>query len=99
MGKHGESNKNKHHNQARSSRRRSFSAADDGESEPYSLALPPSSPNSDEEIDNIEEEEDEFNRGFEGENPNPSGDNVPSKFMLYQQSVQSPKGATCASSS
>ncbi|KAL9273023.1 hypothetical protein AKJ16_DCAP13495, partial [Drosera capensis] len=93
MGKHGESKKNKHHKQARSSRRRSFSAAaDDGESEPYPLAPPPSSPNSDEEVDNIEEEEDELNRGFEGENPSPSGDNVPSKFMLYQQSVQSPKG-------
>ncbi|KAK9280048.1 hypothetical protein L1049_013733 [Liquidambar formosana] len=52
--------------------------------EPHQLSLPSSSSLSDQEEEEEDVEDDETD-------PNPSKD-IPSKFLLYQQSVQSPKG-------
>ncbi|KAG5515763.1 hypothetical protein RHGRI_036719 [Rhododendron griersonianum] len=95
MGKQGK--KQRHHNQHKTSRRGgggAFFNSEEDDNDHY----PPSSSTSkltlSDEEKQSEEEEEEAEGPIEDQNDqNPStGDNVSSKFSLYQQSVQSPKG-------
>ncbi|KAK6926606.1 hypothetical protein RJ641_008325 [Dillenia turbinata] len=84
MGKNGKKQRHQH----KPTRQRSYylSQEDDGDYNEHYQENSPSSALSDVASDNEEEEEEE-NLG----NQNPVND-TPSKFVLYQQSVQSPKG-------
>ncbi|GAB2285547.1 hypothetical protein Dimus_019994 [Dionaea muscipula] len=101
MGKHGQSKKQRHqHQQARFSRHNTSCPGDDdeerGASEHYPCTPPPSSvpdDGDDEEVDGEEPNHDHEGDDNRGKYHDPSTDNIiPSKFVLYQQSVQSPKG-------
>ncbi|KAL8151137.1 hypothetical protein V2J09_020945 [Rumex salicifolius] len=79
MGKHGKKEKNHQ-------RRHKYSAYVDGAAEYPECPPPNSNPQEDSQEEEKEEDEEE-----EQQHPN-CDDALPSKFLLYQQSVQSPKG-------
>ncbi|CAL5426326.1 unnamed protein product [Camellia sinensis] len=93
MGKQGK--KQRHHHQNKASRRGgAFFNPEDDEDQQYPLGPPSSSASkltlSD---DDKQSEEEEAEAEEETQNDqNPSNGDIPSKFSLYQQSVQSPKG-------
>lgn len=75
MGKNGKKQKN----QQRRGKRVTYNSEEDEEQQNYPLSPLPS----DDEYQSTEEQEED-----DENNQNPSNDNVPSKFSLYQQSVQ-----------
>ncbi|RZC76264.1 hypothetical protein C5167_000381 [Papaver somniferum] len=89
MGKRGK----KGHQQQKTSRSKEYYYASEGEQEERNHVILPSSSDDEEKetkTDN-EEEQEEHEGNVDQSNPN-SSDKCPSKFSLYQESVQSPKG-------
>ncbi|CAI9105601.1 OLC1v1004563C1 [Oldenlandia corymbosa var. corymbosa] len=85
MGKHGKKGSHQHQQQRRG--RRAFSYNQEEEEPGYS------EPRDVEENENSNESEDEEGGGENDEsNDSSSNEEIPSKFSLYEQSVQSPKG-------
>ncbi|KAM7522516.1 hypothetical protein LguiA_012418 [Lonicera macranthoides] len=94
MGKHGKKQRQQQNHQRRG--KASFNPLEEDETQGYPLSLPSSSSSilpSDDDDENLSSGEEEV-KEEEDESNHQLGNNVsiPSKFSLYQQSVQSPKG-------
>ncbi|CAK9153816.1 unnamed protein product [Ilex paraguariensis] len=95
MGKHGKKQKHKHQHQHQHQRRgRASYISEEEQEQEYPVSLPSSLASKLTLSDKENESEDEGEKIEEDDesDKNPLTSDIPSKFLLYQQSVQSPKG-------